>query len=153
IPQIRSSARGGSQPAAVVAEAHAQDLGAVRQGMLLLTRSGIPDFHVAVGAGRSCAVGWTDIEESLEIFAGEPAAFHYKRQSGLKRSGIFSWRALRIRLCSASGRATRRSTNRWPSVVSSTMSPIWILRSSRRTTSGVMGRGLGDACGREGSGL
>ena len=35
-----------------------------------------------------------------------------------------------------------------PSVVSRWMSPIWILASSRRMTSGVIGRGFGDGVGR-----
>src|SRR5262249_4641886 len=45
-------ARGGSQAAAVLAEAHAHDRGAVRKFMLFLPRPGIPDFHVAVAGGR-----------------------------------------------------------------------------------------------------
>ena len=78
---------------------------------------------------------------------------HYKRRSGLSRSGIWARKASRMRFCSTLGRATRRNTKIWPVVVSNWMSPIWILLNSRRMTSGVMGPRLGASSGCPGSGF
>ena len=62
-------------------------------------------------------------------------------------------RQAKIRACSSVGRATRRMASFRPSTVSSKMSPIWILASSLRITSGVMGRGFGESSGLSGSSL
>ena len=90
---------------------------------------------------------------SLGTARSRVPGLHYKRRSGLSRSGSWSCRAARMRACSALGRATRRRANCWPAVVSRRMSPIWMRLSSRSTTAGVMGRGFGEALGRRGSGL
>jgi hypothetical protein len=80
-------------------------------------------------------------------------SLHYISRSGVSRSGMLSFRAARILACSGLGRATRRRASFLPSVVSRRMSPIWISPNCRRMTSGVIGRGLGEAFGRRRSGL
>ena len=91
-------------------------------------------------------------------FPGNPIltglGLHYNMRSELiSRSGIVSFKASRIRAGSPSGRATRRRTNCWPSVVFIKMSPILIAASSRRITCGVIRLGLGDDRGLRRSGL
>src|SRR5262249_6600957 len=78
------------------------------------------------GLSLGCAVGGCETLISSEIPAPEGPGLHYKTRSGLRRSGISSPSASRIRFGSPIGRATRRSVSVWPSVVSSSMSPMAI---------------------------
>jgi hypothetical protein len=93
------------------------------------------------GASLSCAPGGCQHPDSCGILTFGPQGLHYKRRSALSLSGSSRFNAPRIRFCSAFGRATRRSANFCPLTVSNSMSPIWILPSSRMTASGVIGRG------------
>src|SRR5512135_203610 len=76
--------------------------------------------------GLSCAVGSCETPVSAEIPTPGGPGLHYKIRSGLRRSGISSRRASKMRFCSPIGRATRRRASFWPSVVSSSMSPMAI---------------------------
>jgi hypothetical protein len=59
----------------------------------------------------SCAVGPVHLWFSRGFLRSRGPGLHYKRRSGLSRSGSWSFRAANIRACSASGRATRLSTS------------------------------------------
>jgi len=101
----------------------------------------------------SCATGGvgTGISQGNPNLDGP--GLHYISRSGVSRSGMFSFNAARILACSGLGRATRRRASFRPSVVSKRMSPIRTSPNCRRMTSGVIGRGLGEALGRRRSGL
>ncbi len=77
-------------------------------------------------ASLTCAVDGCEARISPEKSHSGGPGLHYKIRSGLKRSGISSRRAVKIRFGSPIGRATRRRTSFRPSVVSNSMSPMAI---------------------------
>src|SRR5271157_3818009 len=110
-------------------------------------------LDVLLDFSLGCATGGANNRISQENPHVKGLGLHYIWRSGVSRSGMLSFNAARILACSGLGRATRRRASFLPSVVSRRMSPIWISPNCRKMTSGVIGRGLGEAFGRRRSGL